>query len=243
MTDPFAHHPELRERILPADQNFMRNTPLEELDRMSAELGTPPGWRLPDDLREADRLKTLAGRMDQDLWVFAYGSLMWDPGIHFAEVRRGHLKGYSRCFDMVENLGGRGTADRPGAVATLDRGTGCDGLVFRISAQILDRETDVLWQRERIAPGYLPVFRDVAIDDGQVEALCFVSDHAAAIIHPGLSRQQIVRHIALGEGVLGSSLDYVRNLNAQLALLGLADPDLPALLDEAEALAAQHASD
>ena len=29
----------------------------------------------------------------QDLWVFAYGSLMWNPGFHFGEVRRACLPG------------------------------------------------------------------------------------------------------------------------------------------------------
>ncbi len=34
----------------------------------------------------------------EPVWVFAYGSLMWNPEIAFAEARPGFLHGYHRSF-------------------------------------------------------------------------------------------------------------------------------------------------
>ncbi|MEO1549472.1 MAG: gamma-glutamylcyclotransferase [Pseudomonadota bacterium] len=239
MSDPYAHHPELRGKIRPAAENFLRNTPIEELDQMAQDMGAPSGWRLPDDVREAERKALLKGRAGQDLWVFAYGSLMWDPGLFYTQVRRAFLPGYARRFTMIENIGGRGTRDQPGTMATLDHGPGCEGLVFCIAADQVEVETFVLWQRERVAEGYLSVFLPAEVEGGTVQALCFVSDHNAEMIQPDLTREQIVHHMATGEGILGTSLDYVRNLKTQLDLLGISDAHLSGLLDEAETLSAR----
>ena len=54
-----------------------------------------------------------------DLWVFGYGSLMWDPAMEFAEVRRGRTKLYARSFCLWD-VGGRGSLDRPGLMLAID---------------------------------------------------------------------------------------------------------------------------
>lgn len=57
--------------------------------------------------------------------MFAHGSLMWDPAIDFAEVRRAWLPGHARRFILCDIHGARGTRDAPGLMAALDRGDGC----------------------------------------------------------------------------------------------------------------------
>ena len=60
-----------------------------------------------------------------DIWFFAYGSLMWDPGFDFVETRSALLRGYHRKF-CVDSTVYRGTPERPGLVLGLDRGGAVD---------------------------------------------------------------------------------------------------------------------
>ena len=77
---------------------------------------------LSNEEREATRHEILSGRRDADLWVFAYGSLMWDPAFLFEEVRRADVSGYARRFCLQDEIGGRGSRDAPGLMSALDRG-------------------------------------------------------------------------------------------------------------------------
>ena len=67
----------------------------------------------------------------KDLWVFAYGSLIWDPGFPFEEARPALLRGYHRAFCLYSTRY-RGTPERPGLVLGLDRGGACRGVAFRV---------------------------------------------------------------------------------------------------------------
>lgn len=236
--DPFARHPELRGCITDPMTSAMRSLDLAALEARLTALGLPVGWWHSDAEREASRAEAMEGRCGRDLWVFAYGSLMWDPALRFAEVRRAHVPTHARRFILKDIYGGRGTRAAPGLMAALDDGPGCDGLLFRIAAGEVETETEVLWRREKMAPAYRPVFVPAIMDDAQVEALAFVADHDAELIDARVTRTEQVRYLATGTGFLGSSLDYLRKVCAQCAVLGIPDPDLCALLAEAEALAA-----
>jgi len=172
---------------------------------------------------------------EQEFWVFAYGSLMWDPGVRFEEVRRAHVPGYARRFILKDIYGGRGTVDAPGLMVALDEGGGCDGLAFRISRANLDEETEVLWRRERIGPAYMPVFVEAVAANTRFTALTFVADHEAVLIDASLGRAQQIEYCATGTGFMGSSLDYLRSISRQFAALGIRDGEVSELLRAAEA--------
>lgn len=233
--DPFSHHPELRGLIADPLTSSSRTLTTAKLATLATTRGLPVGWWYADATREADRARILEGRRDADLWVFGYGSLMWDPGVRFEEVRRAHVAGYARRFILKDIYGGRGTVDAPGLMVALDKGGGCDGLAFRISRANLDAETVVLWQRERIGPAYTPVFVEAVASDTRLTALTFVADHEADLIDAGLTRAQQVEYCATGTGFMGSSLDYLRNIDRQFAALGIQDDEVLALLRETEA--------
>ena len=59
-----------------------------------------------------------------DVWIFAYGSLMWDPGFAYVEAQPATLHGYHRQF-CIYSYAYRGTPERPGLVLGLDRGGSC----------------------------------------------------------------------------------------------------------------------
>jgi len=232
--DPFRHHPGLRARIADPDTSFWRSFRPADIDAQMMARGTPAGWRFSDAKIEATRRAFLAQDWAQDLWVFGYGSLMWDPGFRFAEVRRGRVDGYARSFCLRDDLGGRGTPDAPGLMAALDTGAGCEGLVFRLRGTEFDAETGILWRREMIAPAYLPVMVAVDTAHGPVRALTFAADPAAPVIRRDLCRAEQVRLLATGRGILGTSLQYIETLVGQLQALGITDADVAGLLAEAQ---------
>ena len=53
------------------------------------------------------------------LWVFGYGSLIWEPGFDFDDRRLATLHGYRRAFCMT-SIVYRGTPEAPGLVLALD---------------------------------------------------------------------------------------------------------------------------
>jgi glutathione-specific gamma-glutamylcyclotransferase len=231
MPDPaFAHHPELVPLIVDPEQSAMRRFDPLAFAALRPELGleailTPPA------LREAWRQETLAG-VTGDLWIFAYGSLMWDPGFRFAELRRAHVATHARRFILKDDFGGRGTADRPGLQAALDTGTGCDGLVFRIAAKAVEAETEILWRRELAGPAYHAVFVRADTALGPVNAVTFAADHASPAIVRDISRADQVRYLATGAGTFGSSFDYLTNIATHFAAMGIKDAEVEGLLGE-----------
>jgi cation transport protein ChaC len=236
--DPFRHHPGLRDLITPRSDSRFADFRVDDARVLIEAQGLPTDWLLPEAAREADRAATLKGRMDRDLWVFGYGSLIWDPGVHFSEVRRAFAPGVARRFILRDTGGGRGTEEAPGVMAALDAGEGCHGVVFRIPLRHLEAETYSLWSRERIGRAYRSAFLPVETAHGEVEALAFLADHAADNIWPDLSHEEQVRCAATGEGFLGSSLDYVENLARHFDELGIEDAEVTRLLADARAFAA-----
>jgi cation transport protein ChaC len=234
-TDPFAYHPDLRDKISDPLTSPSRTLTTAKLATLATARGLPVDWWYSDSEREAERAETLAGRRGTDLWVFGYGSLMWDPAFRFEEVRRVHVPGYARRFILKDIYGGRGTVDAPGLMAALDKGPGCDGLAFRISRENMDEETEALWRRERIGPAYTPVFVEVIAADSRMTALTFVADHEADLIDASVTRAQQIEYCATGTGFMGSSLDYLRNVSSQFAALGIQDDEVSELLRETEA--------
>jgi cation transport protein ChaC len=229
----FQHHPELQPLIRDPADSYFRDLDMDEIDQRMIDRGVPMPWRRPDDEREGLRRDFLHGH-DGPLWVFAYGSLMWDPAILFDEVRHAKVRGYSRSMCLVDRRGARGSADAPGLMAGLARGGACDGLAFRIPAELVQAETERLWRREMIAYAYDAAFAEVQTPAGPIRAICFVADPQADMIDTGLSHAQQVAYIATGEGFLGTSYEYLSNMLIQFEAMKVDDPALRALFQDVQ---------
>ena len=92
---------------------------------------------------------------DQDVWVFGYGSLMWNPAFHHVELRPARLHGWHRSF-CLWNTFGRGSPEKPGLMLALQPGGACAGVALRIAADAVPSELGVLWNREMLTGAYLP---------------------------------------------------------------------------------------
>jgi cation transport protein ChaC len=233
-SDPFSHHPELRGEINDPLQSFFRTFTIEKLTEQLRERGLPLDWWHTDEERESMRLEALADHRDKDLWVFAYGSLMWDPAFLFTEVRRAKVPDYARRFILKDTYGGRGTHESPGLMAALDEGPGCEGLLFRIACEHVEEETEILWRREKVGPAYKSQFVGAVASGEPITALAFVADHEADVIEPNLTREEQIRYVATGRGFLGSSMEYLRNIHQKFAALDIHDDEVASLLGDAE---------
>ena len=101
-----------------------------EVRRRIVESGYPFPILSEEEL--ADVLaETLAKGKGADVWVFGYGSLMWNPAFHYAERRVGLIHGFHRRFCLWTHAG-RGTPENPGLTLALDRGGSCHGVAFRL---------------------------------------------------------------------------------------------------------------
>jgi glutathione-specific gamma-glutamylcyclotransferase len=164
--------------------------------------------------------------MHASLWVFGYGSLIWNPGFPVAERRIATLDGWHRSFCM-RSIHHRGTVDRPGLVLALDQACGarCTGVVFRVEPGHEAATLAGLRDRELISSAYLERVLPVATDLGRLDALAYVidPDHAQ---YCHLDREEQARIISEAVGGRGPNRDYLWATTAHLAELGIADPDL-----------------
>ncbi len=169
-----------------------------------------------------------------DLWVFGYGSLMWEPGFPYVDVRHARLFGWHRrlCLLSVRN---RGTEDRPGLVLAADRGGSCHGLAFRVAAEHVPETRAYLWERELSTDAYRAADVRVWFAPGEsVTALAFVARRGHRQYLRTDSPEVAAELVCQGRGALGTSLDYLRNVVRHLDEIGIADGPLHRVLTIAE---------
>lgn len=158
-----------------------------------------------------------------DLWVFAYGSLMWRPGFSFAERVPAVLHGWHRSLCIL-SIQYRGTPEVPGLVLGLDRGGSCKGIAYRVVAGERQAAVEYLDGRELPSRCYLPRFAPIRLADGRrVDSYVYVTDPAHPQYGGHLSAQRRLALLCQGHGEQGSSRDYLAQTVAQLAALGVRD--------------------
>jgi glutathione-specific gamma-glutamylcyclotransferase len=174
------------------------------------------------------------------LWVFAYGSLIWDPCFPVAARHLGRVTGWQRSFCMW-SVRYRGTDAAPGLVLALDRAEEafCDGVVFRVAADAAADALATLRERELISSAYLETMLPVRLDSGDtVQAVAYVIDPAHAQYAGYLAAEDQAQIIASAHGMRGPNRDYLFSTADHLAGLGLHDAEMAALCARVRALPA-----
>jgi glutathione-specific gamma-glutamylcyclotransferase len=189
----------------------------------------PPGTSFLSDAEiEADLDATLAQNAHGDVWLFGYGSLMWNPAIEFAECRPGALHGWHRRFCLWLH-GGRGSPTKPGLMLALERGGRCAGLLFRIPAAEARSELLLAWRRELFTGAYQSRWVTAKTDTGPVRAVTFVANRAHLRYAGRLDDRLAATHIATATGSLGSCAAYLASTLEALHAAGLRDRRLERL--------------
>jgi glutathione-specific gamma-glutamylcyclotransferase len=176
---------------------------------------------------------------DQDLWVFAYGSLMWRPDFPFIERLEARLVGAHRAL-CVYSFVHRGTPERPGLVLGLDQGGTCRGIAYRVPVK--ERGTTVanLRAREQVTSVYRECIRPIWLKsrpERRVQALCYMVDRGHVQYAGRLSLEQQLHHVRQGHGHSGANRDYVIATVGALEQLGYRETELHLL---AQRLAGPH---
>jgi glutathione-specific gamma-glutamylcyclotransferase len=181
-----------------------------------------------------------------DLWLFAYGSLMWRPGFAYLEARRARVTGYRRCF-CIYSVHHRGTPERLGMVLGLDRGGVCEGIAYRVAGGAAAETVAYLRARELINGVYREAHVPVELEGaaggagaaaaGEMLALTFIAERA----HPNHAHRLPpaiqARLIRGGRGVSGANLDYLVSTVRHLNELGIRERELERLVTMAGGLA------
>jgi cation transport protein ChaC len=164
-------------------------------------------------------------------WVFAYGSLMWNPAIEFDVQRVGVLEGWHRSF-CIRSVSGRGSPEHPGRVLALEPGGQTQGLAFRLRDDSAVSELRLLWTRELVSGAYCPSWAPVQLHDGEiVSAIAFAANPGYALYDPDSSPASVAHVVRYATGVFGPNSDYVHFLHAALERLGLSDPYVESILE------------
>ncbi|MBC7951939.1 MAG: gamma-glutamylcyclotransferase [Rhodospirillaceae bacterium] len=164
-------------------------------------------------------------------WVFAYGSLMWNPVFHPVERRQGVLHGYHRRFCFWIHAG-RATPQHPGLMMGLLPGGTCRGVLLRMDCNDADLELALLWKREMVTGAYIPRRLPVRTPEGPVEAIVFLANPRHPTFAGDLPFCEVARAIAGAAGPLGRNRDYLRRTVETLRHQGIPDCGLEKLARE-----------
>jgi len=165
----------------------------------------------------------------QDAWIFAYGSLMWNPAIHVVETQKAHLRGYHRIFGLKISAA-RATLDKPGLMLGIDRGGSCTGVAHRIAAQEVESELSILWMREMLSGAYEPRWVSADIEQrGRTRVLTFVINRYHPRYVGQLNEAEVALRIASAQGPVGTNRDYLYRTIEHLDYLAIEDGPMHSL--------------
>ena len=160
-----------------------------------------------------------------DLWLFAYGSLIWNPVLEYEDRQVATVHGFHRSMCLWSRIN-RGTPQSPGVVLGLDRGGRCTGIVYRIPAALAEKELRLLWRLEMLLGSYTPRWVHATRGSKSFRALAFVVNRERSGYAGRVPPERLVEIVCHAQGKLGSALDYLRLTVDGLAANGIRDPQL-----------------
>jgi cation transport protein ChaC len=164
-----------------------------------------------------------------DLWVFAYGSLIWKPDFEYTERRSARVHGWHRALKMWSRIN-RGTPERPGLVFGLLTGGCCRGMVFRIPGHDAAAALTRLWSREMVTAVYDPRWLLCQTPQGPVKALAFTLSRKSPSHTGELTEEEYRAIFTHAQGIYGTTLDYAHRTLEELKRHDIRDRRLERLL-------------
>ena len=192
---------------------------------------------LTDEERQASVRQIMTDKPAPDIWLFAYGSLIWNPTFSFDRQCKGTLYGWQRTFCMWTYL--RGTIDRPGLTLALDTGDACEGMLYRIPEAQCKEELNAIWRREMIDGAYQPCWVEVDTPDGKIKAVTFVINPSHSRYTGPLEEYEIIHTIATATGKIGPCCEYLFNTHASFKKNNITDSSVDKLDQQVRSYQAQ----
>lgn len=195
------------------------------VDRTEPDPG-PDAERVP--MTDADYARLADDIMRQhgggSLWVFGYGSLLWNPGFDHVSRRPARVMGWHRAFCMLLKRF-RGSPENPGLMLALDYGGSCRGEIFEVAPGTEAQQIDRLLRREIPYRRLACAFRWVRAltPDGPVRALTFYAGMRKDYFYAAHPIEDQARLIARAAGHGGSAAAYLFQTVHKLEELGIHD--------------------
>jgi len=167
-------------------------------------------------------------KINKDVWLFGYGSLIWNPVIEIEETIIAKVFGYHRKFCLKTQIG-RGNEENPGLVLGLEKGGSTSGLALKINSLNAASELDLVWRREMITGAYKPVKLLGHTEKGNIEMIVFVINKNHTNYIGKISEDKTASIISNAKGFLGSGKDYLDKTIESLMRLGINDSYLSRL--------------
>ena len=185
----------------------------------------PPASSKP--LSPTELLATLREALDPweagtPFWIFAYGSLMWNPEFAWDARHVATVRGYHRSFRIWSRIN-RGTPENPGLVLTLECGGSCRGLVYRIHPDRVQEEMQRIWSREMTYGSYRPRWLNCVVGEQAIRALVFTVNRNCSGYAGRIPEKVMVEAIASAKGRYGPAHDYLFKTIEALHLHGIRD--------------------
>jgi cation transport protein ChaC len=194
--------------------------------RTVADPGPPAGFEPLTDLDHDERRTALLASHPKghDVWLFAYGSLIWKPACEVDGQCHALLRGWHRkfCLRLVRY---RGSPDCPGLMMALDIGGSCRGVAQRIPAKYVeDRLGQILRRETSVKPASnVPRWVTVETDRGKQRALAFAINRNGPTYAGPHSLEETADILAKACGHWGSGAEYLMHTVAHLEDLGIHD--------------------
>ncbi|MFT7253356.1 MAG: cation transport protein ChaC [Paracoccaceae bacterium] len=167
----------------------------------------------------------ILGRLQKpdELWVFAVGSLIWNPRMEVAERKTGLVKGWHRSFCLGPDLRYRGNPAAPGRMLSLEKGGECHGVALRMAPTDL---AGSLVELLKVEPPLPPEWVEVETETGVIPAIAFTVCKDFLLYAPEPPEDELADILAGAVGHVGSMADYVLNTVFELEKVGIHDPHL-----------------
>ena len=194
---------------------------------MSKVLAFAPPAAAAQALSPTELLATLRRALEPwqagtPFWIFAYGSLMWNPEFAWDARHVATIRGYHRSFRIWSRIN-RGTPENPGLVLTLECGGSCRGLIYRISPDRVQEEMQRIWKREMTFGSYRPKWLNCVVGQETIKALAFTVNRACSGYAGRIPTEVMVEAIASARGRYGPAHDYLFKTIETLHVHGIRD--------------------
>lgn len=198
------------------------------VERTEPDPGPEPGT---SDHTEAEFVQmadaVLMQHAPEHLWVFAYGSLIWNPEFEIVEQRRARARGW-HCSFCLKLTRWRGTREVPALMLALDRGGTCVGIAYRLPHGDHHRQIVRLLEREIDAnpPTNVPRWIEISTPEGRLKALAFVALPKGSAYAGRLPLPEVAAVLSRAAGHWGSAAQYAFNTIVKLEENGIRDRNL-----------------
>ena len=174
------------------------------------------------------RRKLIPDNFKDDVWLFGYGSLIWNPVVKPIEKRNVQIFGYRRKYCLKSEMG-RGSKEYPGLVLGLNSGGSTLGQAIKINTTSAPLELDLIWRREMITGAYIPKILKGYTVKGEINMIAFVINKSHENYLCSISEAKTALMISKAQGYLGTACEYLNKTCESLKNLGLRDSYLERL--------------